>query len=147
MKLAIGCDHGAYVMKEELKLHLLEQGYEVVDFGCNSLQSVDYPPFAFAAAEAVANKEVDRGIVLCTTGIGVSICANKVKGIRCALCGDVRSALMTRMHNDTNMLALGASIISTETAIEITDIWLKTEFEGGRHQRRIDLISDYENRI
>ncbi|MDO4565419.1 MAG: ribose 5-phosphate isomerase B [Clostridia bacterium] len=146
MVLSIGCDHGAYELKETIKRHLLELGHEALDFGCHSTQSTDYPPFAFEAAEAVASGRAERGIVLCTTGIGVCICANKVRGIRCALCCDVKSARLTRLHNNANMLALGAGIISKELAIEITDEWLSTEFEGGRHQRRVDLITEYENR-
>ena len=145
MKIAIACDHGAYALKEIAKKHLSEQGYEVRDFGTDSLDSCDYPDFAGPAAQAVASGECDRGIVLCTTGIGVSISANKVKGIRCALLSDVMSARMTREHNDTNMMAIGAAVVGQMLALEIIDTWLTTEYEGGRHQRRIDKMMALEN--
>lgn len=139
MKIAIGCDHGALALKNILVKHLADAGYEVVDFGTNTPDSCDYPDFAGAAARAVAGGECEKGIVLCTTGIGVSICANKVKGIRCALLSDVWSAKMTRLHNDTNMMALGAGVVGVNLALEIADTWLATEFSGeARHQRRID---------
>ena len=144
MKIAIACDHGAYTLKEIAKKHLAEQGYEVKDFGTNSLDSCDYPDFAGPAALAVASGECDKGIVLCTTGIGVSITANKVRGIRCALLHDLLSAKMTRQHNDTNMMAIGAAITGEKLALEIMDTWLTTEFEGGRHQRRVEKIMSYE---
>ena len=144
MKLAIACDHGAYALKEILKVHLAEKGYEVKDFGTNSLDSCDYPDFAGPAALAVASGECEKGIVLCTTGIGVSITANKVRGIRCALLHDLLSAKMTRQHNDTNMMAIGAAITGEKLALEIVDTWLGTEFEGGRHQRRVEKIMSYE---
>ncbi len=144
MKIAIACDHGGYALKEAVKAHLTEKGYEAVDFGTNSTESCDYPDFAAAAAKAVAAGECEKGIVICTTGIGVSIVANKVKGIRCALCSDPLSAEMTRRHNDTNMLAMGAGIIGQNLAMDIVDIWLATEFEGGRHQRRVDKIMALE---
>ena len=145
MKIAIACDHGAYTLKEAVKKHLTEKGYEVEDFGTHSLDSCDYPDFAGPAAQAVAAGKCDRGIVLCTTGIGVSITANKVKGIRCALLHDLLSAKMTRQHNDTNMMAIGAAITGEKLALAIIDTWLTTEFEGGRHQRRIDKMMAYEN--
>ncbi len=138
--IAIACDHGGYTLKEEVKKHLREKGYEVMDFGTNSLDSCDYPDYAAPAAQAVASGECDRGIVICTTGIGVSIVANKVHGIRCALCSDPLSAEMTRRHNDANMLAMGAGIVGRNLALEIVDRWLDTPFEGGRHQRRVDKI-------
>ena len=144
MKIAIACDHGGYALKEAVKAHLTEKGYEAVDFGTNSTESCDYPDFAAPAAKAVAAGECEKGIVICTTGIGVSIVANKVKGIRCALCSDPLSAEMTRRHNDTNMLAMGAGIIGQNLAMDIVDIWLSTEFEGGRHQRRVDKIMALE---
>jgi ribose 5-phosphate isomerase B len=144
MKIAIGCDHGAYALKEKVKAPLTEKGYEVRDFGTNSTDSCDYPDFAGPAAQAVASGECEKGIVLCTTGIGVSITANKVRGIRCALLHDLLSAKMTRQHNDTNMMALGAAITGEKLALEIVDVWLTTEFEGGRHQRRIDKMMAYE---
>ena len=145
MKLSLGCDHGAYALKEHMKTYLEEKGHEVVDCGTYSADSCDYPIFAKAAAEKVASGECERGIVLCTTGIGISISANKVKGIRCALCGDAFSAEMTRRHNDANMLAIGAGIVGKNLAERIVDVFLTTEFEGGRHQRRVDLMMDIEN--
>ena len=142
--IAIACDHGGYALKEQVKAHLAELGYAVKDFGTDSLDSCDYPDFAAAAARAVAAGECEKGIVICTTGIGVSIVANKVDGVRCALCGDLLSAEMTRRHNDTNMLAMGAGIIGGNLALSIVDKWLTTEFEGGRHQRRVDKITAVE---
>ena len=146
MKIAIGCDHGALALKNKVVSHLQGKGYEVCDFGTHTLDSCDYPVFAAAAAKAVASGECDRGIVLCTTGIGISIAANKVKGIRCALLSDVKSAELTRLHNDTNMMALGAGVTGEILALEIVDTWLGTEFSGdARHQRRIDLMMALEN--
>lgn len=146
MKIAIGCDHGALALKNTLVKHLLDKGYEVADFGTHTPDSCDYPDFAAAAARAVASGECEKGIVLCTTGIGVSITANKVKGIRCALLGDVWSAKMTRLHNDTNMMALGAGVVGVNLALEIADTWLSTEFSGEeRHQRRIDKLMALED--
>ena len=144
MKISIACDHGGYELKENLKKWLSENNYEVIDFGTNSLDSCDYPDFGRPACEAVSKKEVDRGIVICTTGIGMSIVANKVKGIRCALVSNTEGASLTRRHNDTNVLALGAKFTNLDLAKEITKIWLETEFEGGRHQRRVDKIMDIE---
>ena len=142
--IAIACDHGAFALKEKLKKHLEAKGLAYKDFGTHSLDSCDYPDFAGPAAEAVAAGECDRGIVLCTTGIGVSITANKVKGIRCALLSDVMSARLTRQHNDTNMMAIGAGVVGEMLALEIIDTWLGTEFEGGRHQRRVEKLMSYE---
>ena len=145
MKIAIGCDHGALELKNALLPHLQSKGYEPVDFGTYTSESCDYPEFAAAAAKAVACGSCERGIVLCTTGIGVSICANKVDGIRCALLSDVKSAELTRLHNDTNMMAIGAAMVSQELAFQIVDIWLETAFSGEpRHQRRIDKMMDLE---
>ena len=145
MKISIGCDHGALALKNKLVQHLTEQGHEVTDFGTHTLDSCDYPDFAAAAAQVVADGRCDRGIVLCTTGIGVSIAANKVNGIRCALLSDTQSARMTREHNDTNMMAMGAGIISEELALEIVDIWVNTEFSGSdRHARRIAKVMALE---
>lgn len=145
MKIAIGCDHGAFALKQKLAAHLEEKGYTVVDFGTDSAKSCDYPDFAGAAAKAVASGECDRGIVLCTTGIGVSITANKVRGIRCALLSDCMSARLTRQHNDTNMMALGAGVVGENLALEIADIWLTTPFSGEeRHARRIAKVMEYE---
>ena len=146
MKIALGCDHGALALKNALIPHLEKQGFEIKDFGTYTFDSCDYPDFAGAAAKAVASGECDKGIVLCTTGIGVSITANKVKGIRCALLSDVMSARMTREHNDTNMMAIGAAVVGQMLAFEIIDTWLGTEFSGEeRHQRRIDKVMAYEN--
>ena len=146
MKLAIACDHGALDLKNAVKAHLEQKGYEVKDFGTYTSASCDYPEFAGAAAKAVASGECEKGIVMCTTGIGVSITANKVKGIRCALLSDVLSARMTRLHNDTNMMAMGAGIVGQNLAMEIVDTWLNTEFsKEERHQRRIDKMMALEN--
>ena len=145
MKIAIGCDHGALALKNKLVSYLEGKGNEVKDFGTYTNASCDYPEFAAAAAKAVASGECDKGIVLCTTGIGVSITANKVKGIRCALLSDVMSARLTREHNDTNMMAMGAGIVGNLLAQQIVDTWLDTEFSGGqRHQRRIDKMMALE---
>jgi len=145
MKIAIGCDHGALDLKDKLIPHLTALGHEVKDFGTYTSESCDYPDFAGAAAKAVAMGECERGIVLCTTGIGVSIAANKVKGIRCALLSDTQSARLTREHNDTNMMALGAGIIDHALALQIVDIWLTTPFSNGeRHSRRIEKLMALE---
>ena len=141
MKLAIASDHGGYPLKAVLIPYLREQGHEVVDFGCYSTESCDYPDFAEPAARAVARGECDRGVVICTTGIGISMAANKVAGIRCALCGDVWSAEMTRHHNDANMLALGAGVTGPLVAREILNRFLTTEFDGGRHERRVNKLN------
>lgn len=144
MKIAFCSDHGGYELKARLIPFVEAMGHEIYDFGCYSELSVDYPDFAFPMAEAVAHGNFDRGIAVCGTGIGVSICCNKVKGIRCALCGDVLSAELTRRHNDSNVLAMGGRIIGVETAKAITKVWLETEFDGGRHEGRIHKISLYE---
>ena len=145
MRIAVACDHGALALKNVVIPHLQSKGYDVADFGTYTSESCDYPEFAGAAAIAVARGNCDKGIVMCTTGIGVSICANKVDVIRCALLSDTKSAEMTRLHNDTNMMALGAGIISQELALEIIDIWLTTPFsEEPRHQRRIDRMMELE---
>ena len=145
MKIALGCDHGALALKEKLIPHLEAKGYEVKDFGTYSSASCDYPDFAGPAAQAVGSGECEKGIVLCTTGIGVSIVANKVKGVRCALLSDVMSARLTREHNDTNMMAIGAGVVGQMLAFEIIDTWLGTEFShDARHQRRIDKLMTYE---
>ena len=145
MKIAIGCDHGALTLKNKLLSHLEAKGFEVKDFGTYTLDSCDYPEFAGAAAKAVASGECEKGIVLCTTGIGVSIAANKVKGIRCALLSDLMTAKLTREHNDTNMMALGAGVVGEMLALQIADMWLGTEFSGdARHQRRINKLMALE---
>ena len=146
MKIALGSDHGGYALKCDI-IQLLEKlGHEYKDFGCYSTESCDYPDFGEAAARAVASGEYDRGIVICTTGIGISISANKVKGIRCALCSEPLSAEMTRRHNDANMLAIGAGLTAPMMAKRLVDVFLSTEFEGGRHQRRIDKMMAIENK-
>ncbi len=144
MKIAIACDHGGYSLKLTVKAHLQQLGHELIDFGCDGTDSCDYPDFAVPAARAVAAKHCDTGIVICTTGIGISIAANKVHGIRCALCSDPLSARLTRQHNDANMLAMGAGVIGPNLALEIVDTFLGTTFEGGRHQRRVDKIMAVE---
>ena len=145
MKIAIACDHGALALKNALVSRLEKQGYEVKDFGTYTLDSCDYPDFAEKAAKAVAAGECEKGIVLCTTGIGISIAANKIKGIRCALLSDIMSAKLTRLHNDTNMMAVGAGVVGEMLALEIMDTWLGTEFSGDpRHQRRIDKMMALE---
>ena len=145
MKISVGCDHGALALKNKVVAHLTAQGHEVVDFGTHTPDSCDYPEFAAAAAKAVASGECDKGIVLCTTGIGVSISANKIDGVRCALLSDPWSAKMTRLHNDTNVMALGAGVVGENLALEIVDIWVGTEFSGeARHQRRIDKVMALE---
>ncbi len=139
--IALGCDHGGFALKEAVIAHLQARGIEYKDFGCYNTDSCDYPVYGRAAAQAVANGECEKGIVICTTGIGISISANKVKGVRCALCSDSLSAKMTRLHNDANMLAMGAGIVGTNLALDIVDTFLDTDFSGEeRHQRRINLI-------
>lgn len=137
MKIALGCDHGGYELKEHIKGVLEKLGHTYEDFGCHSKESCDYPDFGAAAARAVAEGRCDRGLVFCTTGIGISIAANKVAGIRCAHCTDPLSAEMTRRHNDANVLALGAGITGPNLAKRMVEVFLNTEFEGGRHARRV----------
>ena len=145
MKVSIGCDHGALALKNKMVAHLVARGYDVKDCGTYTGDSCDYPDFAAAAAKAVASGECEKGVVLCTTGIGVSITANKVPGIRCALLSDVMSARLTREHNDTNMMAIGAGVVGEKLALEILDTWLDTEVSGEpRHQRRIDKVMALE---
>lgn len=145
MKISIGCDHGALALKNKVVAHLTKQGHEVKDFGTYTLDSCDYPDFAEKAAKAVASGECEKGIVMCTTGIGISIAANKVKGIRCALLHDTWSAKMTREHNDTNMMAMGAAIVGEMLGLQIVDTWLGTEFSNeAKHQRRIDKVMALE---
>lgn len=143
--IAIACDHAALEMKKEIEDLLTSRGLEYKDFGTYTTDSCHYPVFGARAARAVASGECDRGIVICGTGIGISLAANKIKGIRCALCSDPYSAKMTRAHNDANMLALGARVIGIELAKMIVETFLDTPFEGGRHQMRVDLISAIEN--
>lgn len=145
MKVAIASDHGGLVLREEIKKVLDELGIEYDDFGCECSTSVDYPDYALPVAKKVANGEYDRGILICGTGIGMSIAANKVQGIRCALCHDVFSAKATREHNNSNILAMGERVIGPGLAVEIAKTWLTTEFLGGRHENRINKITEYEN--
>lgn len=142
MRIAIASDHGGYKLKESIKKYLRTRDVQVVDLGTDSEESVDYPIYGKACAEAVAEGKADRGIVCCGTGIGISIAANKVKGVRCALCTDVHMAEMSRKHNNANVLAMGGRTTDEETALKITECWLDTEFEGGRHQRRVNMIDE-----
>ena len=146
MKIAIGSDHGGYALKEEIKKFLEDEGIEYIDVGPDSDASVDYPVYGLKVAEAVASKEVDRGIAICGTGVGISITVNKVPGIRGSLCTNEFMAEMTRRHNDSNVLVMGGRVIGTELAKNITKRWLYTEFEGGRHQRRLDEITAIEEK-
>lgn len=147
MKIAIGCDHGGIVLKEEILAYLKENGHEVIDFGTDSTKSVDYPDYGLKVAEAVKDGIADRGIVMCGTGIGIGITANKVPGIRCAMVSDVYSAQMTREHNDANMIALGGRTVGAGLAVMIVDKFLNTEFSHGeRHQNRINKIKEVENK-
>ena len=146
MKIAIGSDHGGFALKARLVAYLKSKGYEVNDLGTYDSASCDYPDFGIAVGEAVASGEAERGIVVCTTGIGISIAANKVRGVLCALCTDTRMAEMSRRHNNANVLALGASVIDGQLAEQIADVWLNTAFEGGRHERRVNKILDYQKR-
>lgn len=144
LKVAIGSDHRGVRLKERIKRFLLSSGHEVDDVGTDSTESVDYPDFAFPVAEKVARGEVDRGILICGSGIGMSIAANKVRGVRASLCRTVDDAVMTRRHNDSNVLALSEKSMDDPEIEELVGRWLETPFEGGRHKRRIDKIAEYE---
>ena len=147
MKIGLGCDHGGYNLKLEIIKHLEAKGIECVDYGTNSAdESVDYPIYGQKVAEAVIAKEVDYGIVCCGTGIGISLAANKVPGIRCAVVSDVFSAKMSKAHNNANMLSLGERVLGKGLALELVDAWINTEFEGDRHLRRVNLIGDIEKK-
>jgi len=147
MRIGIGNDHTAVEMKREIARHIADTyGYEVVNYGTDETASYDYPLAGETVARAVAAHEVDLGIVICGTGIGISLAANKVRGIRCAVCSEPYSAELSRRHNDSNMLAFGARVVGVELAKMIVDHWLKASFEGGRHQRRVDMIMDIEKR-
>lgn len=143
-KIALGADHGGFELKNILMNHLINRGYEVIDFGTNSMDSVDYPNFAKVVGESVTSGETELGILVCGTGIGISIAANKIKGVRCALCTNTTMARLTREHNDANILALGGRIVGDVLAIEMVETFLNTEFEGGRHSKRVGLISSME---
>lgn len=142
LRIAIGSDHGGYEYKEQIVSHLKEKGYECVDVGTYSTDSCDYPIIARAVTTKITTGEADRGILICGTGIGMSIVANKVKGIRAALCGDTFSARASRAHNNSNVLCLGERVIGINLAMDIVDIWLESKFEGGRHQRRVDMMEN-----
>lgn len=140
MKIALASDHGGFALKEQVKEHLLKREFEVLDLGTNSEESVDYPAYGTLCGETVVSGKADVGIVVCGTGIGISIAANKVKGVRCGLCTSVEMAHLTKQHNNANVLALGGRTTAPELAMAIVDEWLDTEFEGGRHQRRVDML-------
>ena len=144
MKIAIGCDHGGYLLKQDILIWLEEHDIDFEDVGCFSTESVDYPIYGEKVARLVASGACEKGIVICTTGIGISIAANKVKGIRCALCGDSYSAEMTRRHNDANMMAIGAGFTGKNMAERMVEVFLTTEFEGGRHERRVNKMMALE---
>ncbi len=146
MKLAIGNDHTAVEMKREIIAHLLSKGHEVVNFGTDSTERTDYPVYGERAARAVASGECDCGIVICGTGVGISLAANKVRGIRAVVCSEPYSARLSKQHNNTNVLAFGARVVGIELAKTIVDEWLAAEFEGGRHQKRVEMIAEIENR-
>ena len=140
MKIAIASDHGGFELKEKIYKYLLDKGYEITNFGTDSTESCDYPVFAKKVCNAILKENFERGILICGTGIGMSIMANRFKGIRAACLSDKYSAQMTRKHNDSNVLCFGARVIDESLAKEIVDIWLKTEYEAGRHQKRIDML-------
>ena len=144
MKIAIGCDHGGYELKRYIKTVLDDMNIESIDFGTTSTDPIDYPIYAVKVAKAVANKEVDKGILICGSGIGMSICANKVKGIRAALCNDLYTAKYSRLHNDANVLCLVARVVSPDLAKEIICSWIDTAFEGGRHEQRVKKMMGIE---
>lgn len=146
MKIAMGNDHSAVEMKQIIRAHVEKKGYEVIDFGTNSTESCDYPVYGEKVGRAVASGEADLGILICGTGVGISLAANKVKGIRACVCSEPFSAKLSKMHNDTNVLAFGARVVGTELAKMIVDEWLDARFEGGRHQRRVDMIMDIEKK-
>lgn len=144
--IAIGSDHGGYLLKEEIKKHLEEKGYKFKDFGTDSTASCDYPVYAEKVCRAIQSGECEKGILVCGTGIGMSMCANKCKGIRAAVCGDHFSAEFTRKHNNANVLCLGARVTGSGVALQLVDIFLTTEFEGGRHEKRIEMMMELENK-
>ncbi len=144
MKLVVGSDHAAYELKEAIKAKLISEGHEVIDVGCDSTESVDYPKYGHAVGRAVASGEAERGIAVCGSGIGISIACNKVPGIRAALCTSVEMAEMCRRHNNANVVCMGARMISQELAFDIIDTWMTTDFEGGKHLRRINEIEDLD---
>ncbi|MDQ7093020.1 ribose 5-phosphate isomerase B [Desulfosporosinus sp. PR] len=144
MRVVLGADHGGYELKEAIRTHLEAQGFKILDVGTHSKDSVDYPVYGFAVGDAVLKGEADLGIAICGTGQGISMTANKLPGIRCAVCSETFSARMAREHNNANVLALGGRVTGVGLALDIVDIFLKTEFAGGRHARRINLITEIE---
>ena len=144
MKLAIGNDHSAVEMKKEIKAHLESRGVEVVDMGVHTPESCNYPVLGYKVARLVADGEVDGGVLICGTGVGISLAANKVKGIRACVCSDPYTAKLSKMHNNTNIIAFGARVVGVELAKMIVDEWLNAEFEGGRHQKRVDMLTEIE---
>jgi len=146
VKIALGSDHGGYALKEAIKRYLDERQLDYVDFGTNSDESVDYPEFGEKVGEAVVSGRCERGILCCGTGIGISMAANKVPGIRCAVVSDTYSAQMSREHNNANVLAMGGRVVGEGLALKIVEVWLETEFAGGRHGKRVDLIGDIEKK-
>ncbi|MEN2985542.1 MAG: ribose 5-phosphate isomerase B [Thermodesulfovibrionaceae bacterium] len=147
MKIAIGSDHAGYELKEIISKILKDSGHDVVDMGCDSCLSVDYPDYAVAVATAVSEGKVERGILICGTGVGMSIVANKFKGVRAALCNDLYTARMSRLHNDANVLTIGGRVVGKDLAKEIVNIWINTPFEGGRHLQRIEKINFIERKV
>ncbi len=145
-KIVIGADHAGFILKDKLAAYLREKGYSVLDVGTNSADSCDYPIFAEKTCMAVKNGDAELGILVCGTGIGMSMAANKINGIRAACCSDVFSARYTRLHNDANVLCMGARVVGEGLAIELLDAFVETEFEGGKHERRVNLLTDIENR-
>lgn len=146
MKIAMGNDHTAVELKNIIKAFLEEKGHEVLDLGTNSTESCDYPVYGEKVGRAVASGEADLGIVICGTGVGISLAANKVKGVRACVCSEPYTAKLSRMHNNSNVLAFGARVVGSEMAKMITEEWLNAEYEGGRHQRRVDILTEIENR-
>jgi ribose 5-phosphate isomerase B len=144
--IALGADHAGYELKEALKSWLINHGFQVLDLGTHSTESVDYPDYAALVGESVADRKVERGLLICGTGIGMAMAANKVPGVRAALCGDLYTARMSREHNDANVLVLGGRLMGAEMAADILHAWLETDFAAGRHARRVDKIADIERR-
>lgn len=147
MKIGIACDHAGLNLKEIILSFLKDSGIEFDDYGTSGCESVDYPDYGFKVAEAVSRGEVERGILICGTGIGMSIVANKVSGVRAALCNDLFTAKMSRLHNDANVLTIGGRIVGADLAREIVNVWLNTPFEGGRHSKRVDKITEIERKL
>ena len=140
MKISIGSDHGGFLLKEQVREYLINEGYDVIDVGCNSLDSTDYPIYAHSVSSMVENQEVDFGVLICTSGVGMSMCANKHKGVRAALISNEHDSIYCRLHNNANVICMGAKHVSFEDAKKYVNNFLKTEFEGGRHVRRVDMI-------